>query len=345
VRLLRDLPEPQLAKHAEGTVVRVICNDNGDFTAAEVKFYQNSTALIVTVPADGMEFVISRSFQERTAVFWGWQKSSQVAVEGAMNFMLDHGFLMREGLNGTELLYDREDKWWKWAEQFADPTGARVVGAASSCDGCIVAFGGDERLQLEFRLGGPRGPVLLLHERDAVYGEQARRTAPAMSLVRVLMNLGEAVGALYCAFPVADPWLMDEDWNSLLREPHYPDFFLLPQTGATGTLPESFRSVNLSEGRVLLTSLPVKFAPHDPVMERSERELKVDVLRKCHALGEKYYDQMYETRFGKAGLYSGAKDAFCDAIALATELGLQEEAAALSQRLENIKAVFRSQFS
>jgi len=231
VRLLRDLPEPQLAKHAEGTVVRVICNDNGDFTAAEVKFYQNSTALIVTVPAGGMEFVISRSFQERTAVFWGWQKSSQEAVERAMNFMLDHGFLMREGLNGTELLYDREDKWWKWAEQFADPTGARVVGAAPSCDGCIVAFDGDERLQLEFRLRGPRGPVLLLHERDAVYGEQARRTAPAMSWVRVLMNLGEAVGALYCAFPVADPWLMDEDWNSLLREPHYPDFFLLPQTG------------------------------------------------------------------------------------------------------------------
>ena len=39
------------------------------------------------------------------------------------------------------------------------------------------------------------------------------------------------------------------------------------------------------------------------------------------------------------------QDAFCDAIALAAELGLQEEATALSQRLENIKAVFRSQFS
>jgi len=79
-------------------------------------------------------------------------------------------------------------------------------------------------------------------------------------------------------------------------------------------------------------------------VQRSERELKLDVLRKCHALGEKYYDQMYETRFGKTGLYSNAKDAFSDAISLATELGLQE-AAALQQRLENIKAVFRSQFS
>ncbi len=345
VRLLCELPEIPLAKHAEGTVVRVLCNEKGEFTAAEVRFYKDSGALNVNVPSNGIESVISRSLQERTAVFWGLQKPPQLAVEAAMHFMLDHGFLMREGLNATELIYDRPERWWKWGEQFTDPTGARVVSSAASCDGCIVAFAGRERFHLEFRLHGSGEPTLLLHERDEVYGEQTRRTAPAMSLTGILMNLREAAGAQYCAFPVATPWLMDEDWRSLRREPYYPDFFLLPQAELPGKFPESFRTVKLTEGHAMLTSLPVKSAPHDPVIERSERELKIDGLRRCQALGEKYYDQMYETRFGATGLYSGAKDAFDDAIALANELELKEEAAALSQRLDHIKAVFRRQFS
>jgi len=258
---------------------------------------------------------------------------------------LDHGFLMREGLNATELLYDRQDKWWKWGEPFSDPTGERVVSSAGVCDGSIVAFSGDEQFHLEFRMRGSGGLALLLHERNAAYGEQARRTASAMSLVRVLMNLRDAAGAQYCAFPVADPWLMDEDWRSLLREPYYPDFFLVPQAEIPGKVPESFRTAKLTEDRAMATSLPVKFAPHDPVIERDEHELQIDSLRKCHALGEKYYDQMYETRLSPTSLYSNAKDAFYGAIALANKLGLKEEAAALSSRLDNIKATFRSQFS
>jgi hypothetical protein len=345
VRLLCALPEFKLAQHAEGTVVRVLDNEEGKSAAVEVRFYQNSTTLIVTVPADEIEFVISRSLQARTAVFWGWKKSTQPAVEAAMHSMLDRGFLMRNGLNATELLYDHQDKWWKWGDRFPDQTGKRVVSSAASRDGCIVAFSGVERFQLEFRLRGSGGPVLLLHEGESVYGEQARRTDASMPLARVLMDLHEAVGAQYCAFPVADPWLMDEDWRSLLREPYYPDFFLLPQAEMPGNLPEYFSTAKLTPGHAMLTSLPVKFTPHDFAEERSERELQMDGLRKCHALGEKYYDQLYETRFNPTGLYSNAKDAFYDAIALANQLGLKEEAAALSSRLDNIKATFRSQFS
>jgi hypothetical protein len=54
---------------------------------------------------------------------------------------------------------------------------------------------------------------------------------------------------------------------------------------------------------------------------------------------------MYESGRGANGCYSSAKDAFYDAIGLANELGLKEEAEALSKRLEHIKAVFRSQFT
>ncbi|HXB22107.1 MAG TPA: hypothetical protein VNV88_12030 [Candidatus Solibacter sp.] len=80
-------------------------------------------------------------------------------------------------------------------------------------------------------------------------------------------------------------------------------------------------------------------------IKRTERELKLDQMRACIALGEKAYDDMYESSGSTTGLYSDAKESFREAIRLANELGLTEESAALSARLEHIKAVFRSQFS
>ncbi len=54
--------------------------------------------------------------------------------------------------------------------------------------------------------------------------------------------------------------------------------------------------------------------------------------------------RMYE-RSGGAGAYAEAKDCFCDAIALARRLGLEEEARKLEARLAEVKAVFRSQLT
>jgi len=94
-----------------------------------------------------------------------------------------------------------------------------------------VAISGPQRFHLEFRLQGRREAALLLHERSAAYAEQCS-TRTAMGIARVLMNLCEAAGARYCAFPVADAWLVDEDWGSLLRSPLYSRFF--PAPGSRG---------------------------------------------------------------------------------------------------------------
>lgn len=78
-----------------------------------------------------------------------------------------------------------------------------------------------------------------------------------------------------------------------------------------------------------------------------EREAKLKKLEALKAEGEKNYDDLYETRsdYDATVCYSGAKEAYHDAISLARRLGLDEEAEALYQRLVHIKAVFRSQFS
>jgi hypothetical protein len=345
VRLLRELAESALPQYAEGSVVNIIQDDAGAPCAAEVRFYRDSGTVTARVRFDEMDLVVSRSSLERTAALWGLEGPPDILIEAAMHSLLNQGFLMREGLNVARLYYDRDERWWKWGEKITDPTGAQVVTAAPAWDGCVVAFSGPQRFHLEFRLQGRREAALMLHEREAAYQEQATATAPAMALAQVLMNLVEAAGARYCAFPVADPWLVDEDWTSLLRTPLYPDFFLLPEGELSQNVPETFRAIELTRKRTMWTALPVKGSPSDPPAPRTERDLMLARLRHTTALGEKYYDQMYESRYGATGLYSNAKDAFGDAIRTASELGMQEEAEALSKRLEHIKAVFRSQFS
>ena len=82
-------------------------------------------------------------------------------------------------------------------------------------------------------------------------------------------------------------------------------------------------------------------------MTEDERQAKLASLARYKQFGEKAYDDMYEapSSSGTRGCYSDAKEAFYDAIGLAEELGLPEEAEALRKRLEHVKAVFRSQFT
>jgi hypothetical protein len=342
VRLLRELPESALPEYKEGTVSGV--TGEGEARTVEVRFYRKAEAVDVRLPFEDVELVIEQSLLFRTAVFWALQEPRDKLVELAIHSLLDSGFLMRNGLNVARLHYDRNDRWWKWGEKISDPTGALAVTSSTTWDGCVVAFSGLQRFHLEFRLRGRGDPVIFLHEREDVYADQVRATESAMSVARVLMSLSSAVGARYCAFPVADPWLQDEDWQSLMRPPLYPDFFMLPETELPEGLP-GFRGIKLTENRAVWTWLPMKGSPLEVAFHRTDEELNRNRLRKLNALGEKYYDQMYESGRGANGCYSNAKDAFYDAIGLAKELGLKEEAEALSKRLGHIKAVFRSQFS
>jgi hypothetical protein len=344
VRLLRELPESGLPQYAEGRVTAVAPPTEGEPSTIEARFYRGGEAVTVSVPLQDVELVIEQSMLFRTAVFWSLQEPRDKLIELAVNSLLDHGFLLRDGLNVARLHYDRDDRWWKWGEKMNDPTGALAATSATAWDGCVVAFSGRQRFHLEFRLRGRGDPVIFLHERDAAYAEQIMATESAMSLARVLMNLSSVVGARYCAFPVADPWLQDEDWQSLMRPPLYPDFFMVPETALPEGLPD-FRGIRLTENRAVWTSLPMKGSPLEVGFHRTDEELNRNRLRQLTALGEKYYDQIYESGRGANGCYSSAKDAFYDAIGLANELGMKEEAEALSKRLAHIKAVFRSQFT
>lgn len=62
---------------------------------------------------------------------------------------------------------------------------------------------------------------------------------------------------------------------------------------------------------------------------------------------EKAYDDFYEAHSGSeaAAAYSDCKEAMHEALRIAYELKLEQEAAHLHKRLEHFKAVFRRQFS
>jgi hypothetical protein len=343
VRLTRELPEHQLAAGREGTVEQVVRSDDGRILGVVVRFYIQSGTITPVLPLEVLEPVLANA-RDRTAVFWELRKPPGQMIESAMRVMFDHGFTMDDGLNVVRLHYISRDKWWRWGEPMRDATGAEILAASSLWDGIAVAFSGWEGFQLEFRSAGQR-PALFLHERDGAFLKQSRETHYAMEFLRLLLELCAASGAEYCAFPVDLAWLAEGNWPSLLTEPLYPDFLLLPPERQLNSSDNSFRHVQLTDGRTIVTTLPVKSSPHETPVRRSERELQLSQLRKLIALGEKYYDQMYDARTGLSGLYANMKDAFRDAVALSSELGLAEESKRLGERLEHIKAVFRSQFS
>lgn len=82
-------------------------------------------------------------------------------------------------------------------------------------------------------------------------------------------------------------------------------------------------------------------------MTEEERQSKLNYLATCRTEAEKAYDGMYEAHsFRDANdCYRDAKDYFYAAIGHAEDIGLKEDAVALRQRLEHVKAVFRSQFT
>ncbi len=83
------------------------------------------------------------------------------------------------------------------------------------------------------------------------------------------------------------------------------------------------------------------------MFDEGERKAGLEQLAHLKAMGEKAYDDMYEAHSPSAATtcYSDAKESFYDAIGLARQLDLKDEAEALEKRLAHIKAVFRSQFT
>ena len=82
-------------------------------------------------------------------------------------------------------------------------------------------------------------------------------------------------------------------------------------------------------------------------MNEDEQRTKRAELASLRDRGEKAYDDMYKAHsFRDANVsYSDAKEFFYEAIRLAELLGAADEVNSLRNRLEHIKAVFRSQFS
>ncbi len=82
-------------------------------------------------------------------------------------------------------------------------------------------------------------------------------------------------------------------------------------------------------------------------MDDDERAERLAVFARFRDMGEKAYDDMYEvyTQREINTCYRDAKDYFVEAIRVADELGLGEEAERLRKRLLHIMGVYRSQFA
>jgi len=81
-------------------------------------------------------------------------------------------------------------------------------------------------------------------------------------------------------------------------------------------------------------------------VDDAERKVRLENLERLRQTAEKAYDEMYEAHSYRDAndFYREAKECYYDAIALAQQLELNDEAEKMSERLLHIKAVYRSQF-
>jgi hypothetical protein len=79
----------------------------------------------------------------------------------------------------------------------------------------------------------------------------------------------------------------------------------------------------------------------------SGRQRQIDQMTAWKNKAEKAYDDMYEAheQHDIDTCYRDAKDFYYNAIELAHELGLNDDADVMSKRLTHIKEVYRSQFA
>jgi|HubBroStandDraft_1064217.scaffolds.fasta_scaffold06023_2 hypothetical protein len=82
-------------------------------------------------------------------------------------------------------------------------------------------------------------------------------------------------------------------------------------------------------------------------MDENERAEKLSAMKRLVEMAEKAYDDMYEAHEQREidRCYRDAKENYYDAMRVARELDMNEEADKFQQRLSHIKEVFFHQFA
>ena len=76
------------------------------------------------------------------------------------------------------------------------------------------------------------------------------------------MDLYGSCGAESCHYSVSLRDVPSADWSGLLCRPGPRPAFRIASGGDGETLPEGFKSISLTSGATMVTSLPVKSTPH-----------------------------------------------------------------------------------
>ncbi len=76
-----------------------------------------------------------------------------------------------------------------------------------------------------------------------------------------------------------------------------------------------------------------------------QKKSEIQRIKALEAYAEKAYDEMYEAKgpAGAGGYFSEVKEVLSEAIRIAREIGLEDEAIRLEKRLDHIRGVYESQ--
>lgn len=78
-----------------------------------------------------------------------------------------------------------------------------------------------------------------------------------------------------------------------------------------------------------------------------DKKSHIDRIKTLEAYAEKAYDEMYEAQSptGAGAYFSEVKEVLTEAIRLARQIGLEDDAIRIEKRLDHIRKVYESQMS
>ncbi len=261
VRLKVDIPEHSLKVGETGTIVLVLSEGE----AYEVEFVNadGTTKALAVLKADQIELVSSKTPGTASALFWSCRSKPDDILRHASVRLRQEEFEFAEGTNLVERCFDAAKGLFSDGKVLRITDWRDAAEFAEHWDGMVVSFArGLGNVQLEILRVGSEAPHLMLHVADGLFRGHQKSAERATRWTGLLMDLYDSCGAESCHYSVSLRDVPSSEWGGLVSGKEARPAFRIAVVEGGEPVPEGFKSISLTSGATLVTSLPVKSSPH-----------------------------------------------------------------------------------
>lgn len=198
-----------------------------------------------------------------SALFWSCRSKPDDILRHASVRLRQEEFEFAEGTNLVERRFDPARGLFSDGKVLRITDWRDAAEFAEHWDGMVVSFdGGFGEVRLEIFRVGPGAPHLMVHVPESLFRSQKKSAELATRWAGLLMDLYDSCGAKSCHYSVSLRDVPGAEWGGIVSDPGARPALSIAGGEDRGPAPEGFKSIHLTSGATLLTSLPVKSSPH-----------------------------------------------------------------------------------